>query len=74
MIGTPIKLNKQAQVRLDKINETIIEKQVAEAMGKVALMIDKSMGIVIYPKPSYCPKWLYEKIIRDSVSIVEVKK
>lgn len=37
---------------------------------RLAAKIDKSISIVLLPKPWWCPEWLYYKIIRKSISII----
>lgn len=51
----------------------IIEKYCEERSYKLAAQIDDKMSIVLKPKPSWCPKWLYRKVIKDSVEIVKVQ-
>jgi hypothetical protein len=49
-------------------------EQYVEAKGhEKAVIIDSKMALIIKSRPKYCPKWLYLKIIRDSVEIVEVR-
>jgi len=52
----------------------VIEKYCEEQSLKLARKIDKNMAIVIKQKPKYCPIWLYKKIIKDSVEIIQVVK
>jgi len=48
--------------------------KICEKMGyKFAQKIDDKMSIVIKPKPKWCPKCLYNKIIKDSVVILTIK-
>lgn len=55
------------------MEKTIIEKHCREQGLRLAQMIDDKMAICISPKPKWCPNWLYKKIIKKSVRIVEVK-
>jgi hypothetical protein len=52
----------------------LVEKYAEEQGYKLAAMIDEKMGIVIKPRPKYCPEWLYKKIIRDSVEMVNIRE
>lgn len=39
---------------------------------KKAIQIDEAMAVVIKPKPKWIPDWLYHRVIRDSVELVQV--
>lgn len=51
---------------------TIIEKYCEEQGYKLAQKIDDKMAICIKPRPKWCPNWLYKKIIKESVEVIQV--
>lgn len=55
------------------MEEDPIEKYAREQGFKLAQRIDEKMAILIKPRPKYCPEWLYKKIIKDSVEVINIK-
>ncbi len=56
-----------------KTYETL-DKYCMERGYKLAALINDAFGIVVKPKPKWCPLWLYRKIIKDSIKYIEVIK
>jgi len=50
---------------------SVIEEYCEQEGFKIAKKIDDEVAILIKPKPWYCPKWLYKKIIKDSIEIIK---
>lgn len=57
--------------KLAEQTETIIEKYCREQGLTLAQRIDEKMALCIKPKPKWCPRWLYQEIIKESVEVVE---
>ncbi len=48
-----------------------IEKYCEQEGYKLAQKIDDSMGFVVKPKPRWMPYWLYKKVIKEVVVLVQ---
>ena len=53
--------------------KNIIEEYCKEQSYKLAQKIDEKMALIIKPRPKYCPEWLYKKIIKDSIVVINNK-
>lgn len=51
--------------------ENIIEKYAQRRGWLLAKKIEDSFAIVVKPRPFWCPKWLYERILKETVEIVQ---
>lgn len=49
----------------------MLDKHVREIGAKRAMLIEGKLALVIKQKPRYCPRWLYNKIIYDSVELIQ---
>ena len=55
------------------MRSTAIEKYCEREGYKLAARIDEKVAVVVKPKPQWCPGFLYKKIIKETVEIVEVQ-
>jgi len=52
----------------------IIEEYTKKESLRRAKLIEGNFYLVVKEKPKYVPNWLYKKIIRNSVEIVQLNK
>jgi hypothetical protein len=50
--------------------ENTIEKYCRTKSALLAAKIEQQFYLIVKPKPWYCPLWLYKKIIKESVEII----
>jgi len=55
----------------NKYMGSVIEEYCKRESLKIAKKIEDEVAIIIKPRPWYCPKWLYKKIIKDSIEIIQ---
>ena len=58
--------------KLEK-NQDMMNKYCESKAYLLAQKIDDKFTLVVKPRPKYCPEWLYKKIIKDSVEIIQSK-
>lgn len=49
----------------------VIEKYCEKMGARLAAAIDGEFFIIVKPRPWWCPAWLYGRIVRDSVELVQ---
>lgn len=49
---------------------SIMDKYLEKEGFRLATLIDSKMALYIRPRPWWCPKWLYKKVIKSSTMIV----
>lgn len=50
-----------------------IEEYCKKQGYRLAEEIEAKVALVVKPRPLWCPEWLYRKIIKQSVEIIQVR-
>ena len=53
-------------------DQTPIEKYAEREGYRIAALVEDKFAIVVKPKPSWMPLWLFRSVIKDTVEIVHL--
>ena len=53
-----------------KKEKDILEEYCIARGYVLAERIDSKMSIIVKPRPSWCPEWIYKKIIKETIEII----
>ena len=66
-------LHNQIMENLELSNHFLVQEFCDREAALYAMKIDEKLHLVVKPKPTWCPKWIYKKIIKESVEIIKTK-
>lgn len=65
---------EELQVELDSDVLNFVEQLANKEMIRYAKKLDDEFHLVIYDCPKWLPRWIYNKVIKESVLLVRVPK